>query len=129
MVPLGSLLDQLSEARNSLFPELVRTRADGSTYIECMSGGCAREALDPQLHCDYHLDAAKRDHVAKLKALDNESPTERRARRKRETIEAHARRMAADAGQPDRWQHRAIMDRARALVEGRAAKKDLDEVF
>lgn len=133
MTPIGNLLDKMSEARNALFPDLVRTRPDGSTYIECCVGGCRSEALDPQLHCPAHLDAAKREQSAKLAALNTETPEQRRSRRRREAVESAARRLACEAGQPARWSDRAFMARAQGIVEARMQRADgkgrLDDVY
>lgn len=130
-IPLGSLLDDMSEARASLFPDLVRYRPDGSRYIECMIGGCAREAVDPQLHCRGHFNAAKVAQQARLEALDRMTPDERKAARRRANIDSVAKRLAFDSGQPDNWQ--AFVRKATESVDrhakGKLAKAAADEVY
>lgn len=132
MVPLGSLLDDMASARNALFPELVRTNPDGSTYIECMVPRCREHAVDPQLHCETHLGEARRARQRKLEALDKLTPEQRKARRRLCNIESVARRLANESGRHgDEW--RAYVKRATAIIDAPArakeAKANLDEVF
>lgn len=129
MVPIGSLLDTMADVRNRLFPELVRERADGTTYLKCVD--CNDPAVDPQLHCERHLTTAKLMQARKLEALDQEGAADRKARRRREAIEAHAHRLACNIGKPDKW--RAFLKQATAIIDGptvkAAAKAEVDDVF
>lgn len=123
----------MSEMRASFFPDLVRVRADGARYIECMVDGCRREAYDPHIHCTGHLTAAKIAQTAKLEALDRMTPEERRAARRRHNIETLAKQYALDAGQGDHW-HRFMrkatetIDRKTSVAVAKAAAS-ADDVY
>lgn len=131
MTHIGSLLDDMSSARNALFPDLVRTRADGTTYIECMATGCKREAVDPQLHCETHFNEKRREQQRKLELLDSLPPEQRRARRRLANIESVAKRLAHESGNGDRW--RPFLKRAAEIIDApakrQAAKAEVDDVF
>ena len=120
MEPVGSLLAQMVEARDSLFKHQLHRAKSGRTYFRCMTAGCNAEAHAPHVQCERHLSATQQEQVRQLERERSETPA---ARQMRLRVESKAQELANKAGAGGSWRDRRFMLAAQRIVEAIADRE------
>lgn len=122
MEPVGDLLAQMIEARNSLFRRQLHQAKSGRTYFRCMTDGCKAEAHAPHVQCERHLSATQQEQVRQLERERSETPA---ARQMRLRVEGKAQELANRDGHGASWRDRRYMLRAQHIIESVADEAEV----